>query len=115
MIENFIPSEELLKTASSILVSTISIWEIGIKVKRDRLVLPLSVHSYAEKLYSVDRLSFVPVDISTWLKNIELAWDHRDPVERTIVATASINNTPLLASDKPLVLLKHRLHFPCIL
>ena len=40
-----------------------------------------------------------PVDVLTWIKNIELDWDHRDPADRTIVATASLHACPLVTSD----------------
>ena len=63
----------------------ISIWEIGIKVARGGLTIPLSVREYAE-LERIARVEVLPVDTETWLANLELLWDHRDPADRTIVA-----------------------------
>lgn len=45
---------EAIAQADQILVSSISIWEIGVKVKRDKLVLPIAVRDYAERLATVD-------------------------------------------------------------
>jgi PIN domain nuclease of toxin-antitoxin system len=39
------------------------------------------------------------VDSVTWLRSVELAWDHRDPADRVIVATALLQNVPLVTAD----------------
>ena len=89
-----------ISEADRMLVSSISIWEIGIKVARGRLSIPLSVSEYAERLERIARVEVIPVDTETWLAGLELAWDHRDPADRTIVATAALNECPLVTSDR---------------
>ena len=86
--------------ADRILVSSISIWEIGIKVNRGGLSIPLTVREFADRLIQVDRVELLPVDTATWLKNIELDWAHRDPADRTIVAVALLHGCPLVTSDR---------------
>ena len=86
--------------ADRILVSSISIWEIGIKVNRGGLSIPLTVREFADRLMQVDRVELLPVDTATWLKNIELDWAHRDPADRTIVAVALLHSCPLVTSDR---------------
>ena len=86
--------------ADRILVSSISIWEIGIKVSRGGLSIPLTVQEYADRLIQVDRVELLPVDTATWLKNVELEWAHRDPADRTIVAVALLHSCPLVTSDR---------------
>ena len=81
------------------MISSISIWEIGLKVKRETLVLPLPVSDYVERLKRVEGLRILPVDDRTWLRNVELDWSHRDPADRTIVATAMLDSSPLVTSD----------------
>lgn len=85
--------------ADRIILSSISIWEIGLKVKRQRLFIPVPIQEFADKLERIDRLDILPVDVRTWVKNLELDWDHRDPADRTIVATASLHACPLVTSD----------------
>ena len=80
-------------------ISSISIWEVALKVKRGALVLPLPVDDYVERLRKVEGLQMLPVDERTWLKNVELEWSHRDPADRTIVATAMLDSSPLVTSD----------------
>jgi len=93
----------VITEADDIIISSISIWEIGIKAKNGRLILPLSLREYLEKLKSVSLLSIRPVDEHIWLKNIELDWKHRDPADRTIVATASLLGCRLVTSDKKIL------------
>ena len=88
-----------ISDADRIAISSISIWEIGIKVKKQKLVIPLSIQEFADKLKEIDRLDILPVDTQTWIKNLELDWDHGDPADRTIVATASLHACPLITSD----------------
>ena len=85
--------------ADRVLVSAISIWEIGIKVSKGKLSIPISVREYAQQLQLVDRVEVVSVDAETWLTNLELQWDHRDPADRSIVATAQLLSCPLVTSD----------------
>lgn len=95
-------AEETIAQADRVGVSSISIWEIGIKVERGKLVLPLSGAEYLENLEQTNRVEILPVDLSTWIRNLQLDWNHRDPADRTIVATASLHNCPLVTSDSVL-------------
>lgn len=79
--------------------SAISIWEIGIKVKRGKLELPLSVDEMARRIERGRVVELVPVDTSIWLRSLSLSWDHPDPTDRVIVATALLRNLPLLTKD----------------
>lgn len=88
-----------LSCADRIILSSISIWEIGVKVKRERLFMPVPIKEFSDKLDQIDRLDILPVDVQTWIKNLELDWDHRDPADRTIVATASLHASALVTSD----------------
>ena len=85
--------------ADQIAISSISIWEIGIKVKNQKLEIPISLQEYVDRLGGVDRFEIIAVDAHTWVKNIALDWTHRDPADRTIVATASLLGSPLVSSD----------------
>ncbi|MDJ0755932.1 MAG: type II toxin-antitoxin system VapC family toxin [Ardenticatenaceae bacterium] len=91
---------QALEQAEVILLSAISIWEIGIKMKRGKLALPVTIEAYANRLETVNRVDILSVDVATWRQNLALNWDHRDPADRTIVATAMINQVPLVTSDR---------------
>ena len=90
---------QAISDADHIALSSISIWEVGIKVQKEKLCIPVSIQEFTDKLEQIDRLDILPVDVQTWLKNLALNWDHRDPADRTIVATASLHACPLVTSD----------------
>lgn len=86
--------------AEEIVVSAISVWEIGLKAKQGKLELPLSLHAYVSRLNRLERLVIEPVTVEVWLENLALNWTHRDPADRTIVAMAVLAGCPLISSDK---------------
>jgi PIN domain nuclease of toxin-antitoxin system len=79
--------------------SAISIWELGIKVQRGQLELPLPVDALAARIQEGGVVELLPVDTATWLRSLSLDWAHRDPADRVIVATALIRQMPLLTKD----------------
>jgi PIN domain nuclease of toxin-antitoxin system len=82
--------------------SSISMWELAIKVKRGKLELPLSVEELAQRIERSGVVELLSVDTSMWLRSAALDWDHRDPADRVIVATALDKGLPLLTKDAAL-------------
>jgi PIN domain nuclease of toxin-antitoxin system len=80
--------------------SSISIWEIGIKAKRGKLELGISIDEFARRVERTAAVQLVPVDTTTWLRSLALPWEHRDPADRVIVATALLNDVPILTKDE---------------
>lgn len=81
-------------------VSSISLWELGIKIRNGNLSIGMGIRDYAKKLGRLECLEIVPVDAEIWMRNLELKWEHRDPADRTIVATALGLGVPVLSKDK---------------
>jgi len=80
--------------------SAISIWELGVKVQRGKLELGISIEELVRRLERSNLVELVPVDTSIWLDSLALAWEHRDPADRVIVATALRKRVPLLTKDE---------------
>ena len=89
-----------IEQADRLVISSISVWEIALKVKRGKLDIPLSIIDYAERLQRLESLEILSVDVQTWLENLDLDWEHRDPADRTIVAIATRLACPLVTSDR---------------
>lgn len=81
-------------------VSSISFWELAIKVKRGQLELGVSVDELARRVARSKAVEVVPVDTDLWLASVALEWEHRDPADRVIAATALQRNVPLLTKDQ---------------
>ena len=100
--------EQLSPLAASTLVemervggyaSSISIWELGIKAQRGKLELPISIDKLAHRIDAHSAVELLPVDTAIWLRSLSLAWDHRDPADRVIVATALSRGVPIVTKD----------------
>lgn len=91
---------ETIEAADRVVLSSISIWEIGIKAQKGRLEIPYHIDEYVEKLKTVRKIEILSVDVPVWLKSLALDWPHRDPADRVIVATAVLNTCPLITSDR---------------
>lgn len=79
--------------------SAISLWELAIKVKRRKLTLPLAVDELHQRIVRSGVVELVPVTAELWLRSVALRWDHADPADRVIVATALSLGLPLLTKD----------------
>jgi PIN domain nuclease of toxin-antitoxin system len=80
--------------------SSISIWEIGVKIKNRKLDIGIGVDELARRLERSGAVELVPVDTTVWLRSLALDWSHRDPADRVIVATALLKGVPLLTKDE---------------
>jgi PIN domain nuclease of toxin-antitoxin system len=80
--------------------SAISVWELGIKAKNGNLDLGMPISEFVRRLQQSNVVELVAVDASIWLRTIALKWNHRDPADRVIVATALEKGLPLLSKDQ---------------
>jgi PIN domain nuclease of toxin-antitoxin system len=79
--------------------SAISIWELGVKIQRGKLDLGISIEEFTRRIDETAIVQLLPVTTTTWLRSLELGWDHRDPADRVIVATAVLQGVPLVTAD----------------
>jgi len=79
--------------------SAISIWELGVKIQRGKLDLGISIEEFTRRIQKSGIIELLPVNTATWLRSLALAWDHRDPADRVIVATALLQDVALLTAD----------------
>jgi PIN domain nuclease of toxin-antitoxin system len=79
--------------------SAISLWELGVKIQRGKLELGISIEEFARRIDRTQTVEILAVDTATWRRSLDLPWDHRDPADRVIVATAVLRGVPLLTAD----------------
>jgi PIN domain nuclease of toxin-antitoxin system len=79
--------------------SSISLWELGTKIQRGKLELGISIEEFARRIERTAIVQVLAVDTATWLRSVELVWDHRDPADRVIVATSVLLGVPLVTAD----------------
>jgi PIN domain nuclease of toxin-antitoxin system len=96
-------SRETLKQieeSESLLISTMSFWEIGAKLQKKKLDLPLRITELVNLYRSQEEVALVAPDANIILEALNLKWDHKDPVDRIIAATALEHDASLVTADK---------------
>lgn len=63
-------------------------------------MLPISIEELVRRLEQGGVVELVPVDAAIWLRSLSLPWEHFDPADRVIVATALARGVPLLTMDE---------------
>lgn len=92
------------KKEENILVSSISIFEIFLLIKKGKLELATSPDIWLEKIESLPFVKFIPVDNNVAAFSVNLSdFPHKDPADRMIVATALLNNATLITSDQEIL------------
>ncbi len=94
------PTVDALRKSGGVFVSAISIYEI---VQKSRLGKWADVDALVPEIITSTRESHVEIlsvtaDISK--RAAELEWDNRDPFDRVIVATASVQGLSCVSSDR---------------
>lgn len=84
----------------SIIVSSITAWEIAHPVERGRLALAMDIGAWLATAESIPSIQFVPVRHEIALESVQLPGTfHKDPADRIIVATARLYGVPLVTAD----------------
>jgi PIN domain nuclease of toxin-antitoxin system len=85
----------------SIILSSITAWEIAQLVDRGRIELAADLEAWLALVEAIPSLTFIPVDNEIGAKSVTLPGNsHKDPADRIIVATARKYAVPLVTADE---------------
>ena len=90
--------DQLADPATSVWVSAASAWEVSIKTRLGRLDGATLLASWNRQLEAM-RVADLPIDSEDAILAGRLAWDHRDPFDRMIVAQALRRNLTVATRD----------------
>lgn len=86
---------------SKVLVSSISIWEVYLLVRKKKVGFETGIDIWLEKLEQAPYLEFIPVDNTIAAKSVMLPEPiHKDPADRIIIATSREYGATIVTSDK---------------
>jgi PIN domain nuclease of toxin-antitoxin system len=94
VLENAAVEGALLKIAA------VTLWEFADKERQGKFVSRQPVAMWPKLLHDVAWLKMVDTSAEIWLTAAALDWDHRDPADRIIAATALIHGVPVLTKDR---------------
>jgi PIN domain nuclease of toxin-antitoxin system len=90
--------------ADSILISSITLWEIAKLVQLGRLSLSLPVTEWLEQALAYPKVRVVPLSPTIAIESTVLPQPfHKDPADEIIVATARVLGCPLVTYDGKIV------------
>jgi len=94
--------ENSLKS-QNILISTMSIWEIGMLVEKNRIEIEMDVLDWVEQALDTSGINLSYITPRIAIHSTRLAKNHGDPVDRLLIATASEKNAVLVTCDKKIL------------
>jgi PIN domain nuclease of toxin-antitoxin system len=84
---------------NEIFLSVASIWEIQIKHQLGKLVLELPLHGLIEEQCINNGLQILPIETYHIFELANLAFHHKDPLDRLILVPAQLENLKLASAD----------------
>lgn len=80
-------------------VSAISGFEVGIKHRKGKLLLPLEPVAWLQAVVAHHDLQVIPLDLEICAKSTSLPNIHQDPCDRLLIATAIIHRLTIVTAD----------------
>ena len=92
------------RTGGGLLVSAISVWEIGAQSAKGRIHLSIPLRDWTERALSVPGIHFAPLDAAAAAESTLLPGNpHGDPADRFLIATARTRGVALATRDKHMI------------
>lgn len=91
--------KSLLEGDNHLLLSVACLWEIAIKVSRDRLTIPKPYESFISRQLSLNQIELLPISIPHLAIVSTLPLHHRDPFDRLLIAQAMAENLAIVSVD----------------
>ncbi len=92
--------EEAGGTGTPFFLSPVTFWELRQKQLKGQLESRFPITEWPGFLKDFGWLEIVSPDAGIWLLAAELDWEHRDPADRLIAATALKHGVPVLTKDR---------------
>lgn len=93
---------------NSILISSISVWEIATKQSLNKLQLPLPIHEWFELAQQQPGTVIEPLSSADAIDSANLPGNfHKDPADRILVAIARRYEIPLITCDQKILNYSH--------
>lgn len=88
-----------IENAPSVYISAITCFEIALKCKSGKLLLPVPAKSWLELVLEHHDISVIDINRDVAQLSADLPLHHKDPCDRFIIATAITYNLPVVTAD----------------
>jgi PIN domain nuclease of toxin-antitoxin system len=95
--------EQALKL-DGVLISSMSVWELGMLVEKKRIKIDMDVLDWVEQALDTPGMQLCPITPRIAIQSTRLVGEvHGDPIDRLLMATASEENAILVTCDKKML------------
>ena len=91
--------EMMSKSHNELYLSAASGWEIAIKSRLGRIMLPKKPDMFIANQLALNSIISLPIEMSHALHVHNLPYHHHDPFDRIIIAQAQLEKFPVLSAD----------------
>lgn len=91
---------DAVDAADQAFLSAASAWEIAIKTSIGKLKLPVSASEYVRSRMSHLQIETLPISSEHAAAVEGLAWHHRDPFDRLLIAQAALEGLTIVTTDR---------------
>ena len=84
---------------NDLLLSTATIWELGIKVGLNKLSLSLPFRQWMNQAISDLAVTLLPISVAHVDAQLALPYHHRDPFDRLLAAQVEVEGLTLITRD----------------
>ncbi len=104
LLKSFQTHFEQASKIQDILISPMSIWEIGMLVEKNRIQVDMDVEDWIEQALDIPGIQLCPITPRISIHSTRLSGEvHGDPVDRLLIATAYEENAVLVTCDKKIL------------
>jgi PIN domain nuclease of toxin-antitoxin system len=93
----------LINKAPGVSIVAITGFEIGIKYRAGKLILPVEPQEWIDSILEFHKIGIISLDLGICTRAAGLPPIHKDPCDRLIISAALMNNLPVVTSDKRFV------------
>lgn len=90
-----------IEETENVFVSIASFWELGIKLKKEKILLSCDFNEMEARFLETD-FQLLPISMQDTIQQYNLPFylkDHKDPFDRIIIAQAINRSLPLVSKD----------------
>jgi PIN domain nuclease of toxin-antitoxin system len=92
---------EAVRRQEGLLISAISVWEIGAQLAKGRIQLSAPLRDWVDKALDAPGIRFVPLDAAAAAESTLLPGEpHSDPADRFLIAAARTQGATLATRDE---------------
>jgi PIN domain nuclease of toxin-antitoxin system len=94
--------------SGALILSSISVWEVAVKVQSGKLALPMDIVQWYELARSYPATVIEPLSPVDAMASTQLPGDfHKDPADRMIISLARRLAVPLITCDRKILEYQH--------